>query len=103
MKNSWGGIRPDRWNDAAIPGYHDLEMKYLEGPIKECAEGADGHTDTTSCTRSVTPLWDVVLPGRLLIAQGVLVQVSAGLSAHVPPRGFPARRSSRKSSHWSSA
>ena len=62
VKNSWGGIRPDRWNDAAIPGYHDLEMKYLEGPIKECSEGADGHTDTTNCTRSVTPLWDVVLP-----------------------------------------
>ena len=62
VKNSWGGIRPDRWNAAAIPGYHDLELKYLEGPIKECADGADGHTDTTNCTGSVTPLWDVVLP-----------------------------------------
>jgi hypothetical protein len=62
VKNSWGGIRPDRWNDAAVPGYHDLEMKYLDGPIKECADGADGHTDTTNCTRSVVPLWDVVLP-----------------------------------------
>jgi hypothetical protein len=62
VKNSWGGIRPDRWSEAAVPGYHDLEMKYLEGPIKECSEGADGKTDTTKCTRSVTPLWDVVLP-----------------------------------------
>jgi len=62
VKNSWGGIRPDRWNDAAIPGYHDLEMSYLDGPIKECADGADGHTDTSNCTREVTPLWDVVLP-----------------------------------------
>ena len=57
VKNSWGGIRPDRWSQAAIAGYHDLEMKYLEGPIKECSE-----TDPTSCTRSVVPLWDVVLP-----------------------------------------
>lgn len=62
VKNSWGGIRPDRWNEAALPGYHDLEMKYLDGPIKECANGADGHTDTSDCTRSVVPLWDVVLP-----------------------------------------
>lgn len=61
VKNSWGGIRPDRWNEAAIPGYHDLEMKYLDGPIKQCEE-KDGHTDTTNCPRDVTPLWDVVLP-----------------------------------------
>jgi hypothetical protein len=63
VKNSWGGVRPDRWNTSAIAGYHDLEMKYLDGPIKECAMAADGHTtDTSNCTRSVTPLWDVVLP-----------------------------------------
>ena len=59
VKNSWGGIRPDRWNDAAIPGYHDLEMKYLNGPIKECPENV---TDPNRCTTQVTPLWDVVLP-----------------------------------------
>lgn len=62
VKNSWGGIRPDRWNDAALPGYHDLELTYLDGPIKECNEDASGHTDPKSCTRQVTPLWDVVLP-----------------------------------------
>ena len=62
MKNSWGGIRPDRWDDAILPGYHDLEMDYLNGPIKECDEDASGHTDPTRCTREVTPLWDVVLP-----------------------------------------
>jgi hypothetical protein len=61
VKNSWGGIRPDRWDNAVVPGYHDLEMDYLNGPIKECAE-VDGHTDPNSCTRNVTPLWDVVLP-----------------------------------------
>jgi hypothetical protein len=62
VKNSWGGIRPDRWESAAIAGYHDLEMAYLNGPIKECSEDASGNTDTTRCTRDVTPLWDVVLP-----------------------------------------
>jgi hypothetical protein len=62
VKNSWGGIRPDRWDDAILPGYHDLEMDYLNGPIKECSEDASGNTDTNNCRSSVTPLWDVVLP-----------------------------------------
>lgn len=62
VKNSWGGIRPDRWDDAVLPGYHDLEMDYLNGPIKECDEDASGNSDPTRCTRQVTPLWDVVLP-----------------------------------------
>jgi hypothetical protein len=62
VKNSWGGIRPDRWDDAVLPGYHDLELAYLDGPIKECAEDADGNSDLTRCNREVTPLWDVVLP-----------------------------------------
>jgi hypothetical protein len=62
VKNSWGGLRPDRWDDAVIPGYHDLDMAYLDGPIKECGEDASGNTNPNDCTRSVTPLWDVVLP-----------------------------------------
>lgn len=60
VKNSWGGIRPDRWSEASIPGYHDLELKYLDGPIKECDE-ASGPTPA-QCNGEVTPLWDVVLP-----------------------------------------
>ena len=62
VKNSWGGIRSDRWDTAVLPGYHDLELAYLDGPIKECSEDASGNTDPTRCTREVTPLWDVVLP-----------------------------------------
>ncbi len=62
VKNSWGGIRPDRWSEAAIPGYHDLELAYLNGPIKKCGEKPDGTTDTSNCTSQQTPLWDVVLP-----------------------------------------
>jgi len=60
IKNSWGAYRPDRWNDAVIPGYHDLQLTYLNGPVKKCAE-KDGVTDTKNCS-DATPLWDVVLP-----------------------------------------
>jgi hypothetical protein len=62
VKNSWGGIRPDRWDDAVLPGYHDLEMAYLDGPIKDCDTDEHGESDPTKCNRDVTPLWDVVLP-----------------------------------------
>ena len=60
IKNSWGAYRPDRWNDAVLPGYHDLTADYLNGPVKKCAE-KNGVTDTTNCYDH-TPLWDVVLP-----------------------------------------
>jgi hypothetical protein len=62
VKNSWGGIRPDRWDDSVLPGYHDLEMAYLNGPIKECPEVHTGNPDPATCTSNTTPLWDVVLP-----------------------------------------
>jgi hypothetical protein len=39
-----------------MPGFHDLYMKYLDGPVKHCAEGS-----TTNCWDDV-PLNDVVLP-----------------------------------------
>lgn len=61
IKNSWGGIRPDRWNQASIAGYHDLELPYLDGPIKECKE-VNGTSDPNDCPREVVPVWDVVLP-----------------------------------------
>ena len=62
VKNSWGAYRPDRWDAASIPGYHDLFITYLDGPIKKCETTADGETDNTRCFRDQTPLWDVVLP-----------------------------------------
>jgi hypothetical protein len=61
VKNSWGGIRPDRWNQAAIAGYHDLDIKYLYGPIKDCP-GEDAPTDPSLCTGTVVPFGDAVLP-----------------------------------------
>lgn len=60
VKNSWGGIRPDRWNQAAIAGYHDLDMKYLNGPITWCP-GEDSPADTSSCGKAV-PLGEAILP-----------------------------------------
>ena len=61
VKNSWGGIRPDRWNQAAIPGYHDLDYSYLNGPIKDCP-GEDAPADPSVCTGTVVPFGDAVLP-----------------------------------------
>ncbi len=61
VKNSWGGIRPDRWNQAAIPGYHDLDYNYLNGPIKDCP-GEDAPADPSVCTGTVVPFGDAVLP-----------------------------------------
>lgn len=49
MKNSWGAIRPDRWQEAQIPGYHFLEMDYIDGPLKRCSETATGGTDPDNC------------------------------------------------------
>lgn len=62
VKNSWGTARPDRWDTTPLPGYHDLGLSYLDGPIKRCALTASGETDTTNCTASQQPWRDVVLP-----------------------------------------
>ena len=59
VKNSWGADRPDRWQSAAVQGYHDLEWTYLVGPIPECAEDA---TSAAQCTAGGKAWWDVVLP-----------------------------------------
>ncbi len=61
IKNSWGTARPDRWDTSSLPGYHDLYLNYLNGPIKKCVEKADGSVDVTNCYNAPA-LWDVVLP-----------------------------------------
>jgi hypothetical protein len=58
VKNSWGSYRPDR--AFALPGFHDLYMKYLNGPIKQCQE-KDGVTDPNNCVMDQA-FNDVVLP-----------------------------------------
>ena len=45
-----------------MPGYHDLYMDYLNGPVKRCTTRFDGETDTTNCPYDHPPLQKVVLP-----------------------------------------
>lgn len=59
VKNSWGAARPDRWQQAAVLGYHDLDWDYLVGPIKNCPDDA---TSADQCTGNAQVWWDVVLP-----------------------------------------
>lgn len=61
VKNSWGAARPDRPSSPGMPGYHDLFLDYLDGPVKRCVE-RDGNTDTTSCPTTTIPLQSVVVP-----------------------------------------
>ena len=63
VKNSWGTFRPDR--AFVLPGYHDLHMEYLNGPVKRCPELPDGQPDTSdnlSKCFDETPLGGVVMP-----------------------------------------
>jgi hypothetical protein len=62
VKNSWGSARPDRAFAPNMPGYHDLYIDYLNGPVKRCATDAAGETDTSNCPYDHTPLQNVVLP-----------------------------------------
>jgi len=61
VKNSWGAARPDRAFASGMPGYHDLYLDYLDGPVKRCVE-RNGETDTTNCPSTTNPLQSVVLP-----------------------------------------
>ncbi len=61
VKNSWGAARPDRAFAPGMPGYHDLYMDYLDGPVKKCVE-RDGQTDPTNCPTQQTPLKYVIMP-----------------------------------------
>lgn len=59
VKNSWGSYRPDR--QFVLPGYHDLYMTYLDGPVKHCTQNATNTGSTDDCY-DATPLGDFVLP-----------------------------------------
>jgi hypothetical protein len=56
IKNSWGD-----YHSPVIAGYHDLYMKYLDGPMKECATDADEKPILDQCHDDV-PFQSVVLP-----------------------------------------
>jgi len=59
-KNSWGALRPDRAFAKGFPGYHDLWMDYLDGPIKYCPNVNNATNET--CTDETVPLKNVMLP-----------------------------------------
>ncbi len=60
VKNSWGKNRPDREFAPGFPGYHDLRMDYLNGPIRWCPDVEDKTED--NCLDESIPLNEVLLP-----------------------------------------
>ncbi|MBX3198805.1 MAG: hypothetical protein KF894_11765 [Labilithrix sp.] len=59
VKNSWGSFRPDR--EFVLPGFHDLYMDYLDGPIQQCTQKDDDTGSTDNCW-DATPLNDFIFP-----------------------------------------
>jgi len=63
VKNSWGAARIDRGFVPGMPGYHDLHMSYLDGPIEQCSETEDAVPYAErGCRDGNTPLSNVVIP-----------------------------------------
>ncbi len=60
IKNSWGAVRDDRASAPGFPGYHDLYIDYLNGPIAWCPDTTSPTKE--SCTGTSIPLDSVVLP-----------------------------------------
>ena len=61
IKNSWGAFRDDRSSAPGMPGYHDLYMDYLNGPITWCPD-VEGAKTPQNCTGKSRPFRAVVLP-----------------------------------------
>ncbi len=61
IKNSWGALRDDRSSAPGFPGYHDLYMDYMNGPINFCPDAPEPHS-YESCKTKATPFEGVVLP-----------------------------------------
>ena len=61
IKNSWGGFRDDRASAPGFPGYHDLYLDYLNGPLKWCPDVTATKTDA-NCTGRQPGLRTVSLP-----------------------------------------
>jgi hypothetical protein len=61
VKNSWGSDRPDREFAPGFPGYHDLRMDYMNGPIRWCPDAEEPKSDD-NCFGESVPLREVLLP-----------------------------------------
>lgn len=67
IKNSWGALRDDRAFAPGMPGYHDLWLDYLDGPITWCDDDSDpgtkeGGDDQEGCTGTSHPMRTLYLP-----------------------------------------
>jgi hypothetical protein len=60
IKNSWGAVRDDRASVPGFPGYHDLYMDYMNGPIAWCPDATSPTNE--SCKGTTVPFDSVVLP-----------------------------------------
>ncbi len=60
IKNSWGALNEAATSAPGFPGYHDLYLDYLNGPIAWCPDLEP--KDPAKCTALETPWTDVVLP-----------------------------------------
>jgi hypothetical protein len=67
IKNSWGALRDDRAFAPGMPGYHDLWLNYLNGPIDWCPDGEAGTKEGDgdhegACSGVSYPLREIYLP-----------------------------------------
>lgn len=67
IKNSWGALRDDRAFAPGMPGYHDLWLNYLDGPITWCDDDSDpgtkeGGEGKDGCTGTSHPMRELYLP-----------------------------------------
>lgn len=62
IKNSWGADRLDRAFVPDYPGYHDLWMDYLNGPIRFCPDVEPAPKTAENCSDETIPLNSVMLP-----------------------------------------
>jgi hypothetical protein len=61
IKNSWGAFRDDRSSAPGFPGYHDLYMDYMNGPITFCPD-VEGAKTPENCSGTTVPFNSVALP-----------------------------------------
>ena len=67
IKNSWGKNRTDRGFAPGFPGYHDLYMDYLNGPVKQCTETENlVPLAERGCDYDSTPLQSLIMPSGYL-------------------------------------
>jgi hypothetical protein len=63
IKNSWGAFRDDRSSAPGFPGFHDLHIDYMNGPIDWCPDVTGTKTEE-NCTGTSQPFRSVLFsPG----------------------------------------